>query len=100
MPQRPPRHRTTLHQGRALGRNPDRRSAAARGYDRAWERFRAWVLSVRPLCEDCEAIGRASAANEVHHVARLRDRPELRLDPGNVRALCKSCHSQRTGRGE
>lgn len=78
----------------------ERGSASARGYDRRWERFRAWVLATWPLCRDCEAAGRVTASNEVHHIAKLRERPDLRLDPDNVLALCKPCHDTRTGRGE
>ena len=100
MPIRPPQHRPPGWVKPASWSARERGSASARGYDRAWERFRVWVLSVWPLCFDCQAAGRLTASNEVHHIAKLRDRPDLRLDPGNVMALCKPCHETRTGRGE
>ncbi len=78
----------------------ERGSASSRGYDRRWQRFRADILAARPLCEDCQTRGHVTPSHEVHHVVKLRDRPDLRLDPANVRALCTPCHSARTARGE
>jgi 5-methylcytosine-specific restriction protein A len=100
MPQRPPRHVQAWErvERRAIARQ--RGSSTALGYDRAWQRFRAWMLHVRPLCQDCAATGLTVAASEVHHVAKIRDRPDLRLDPTNVMCLCEACHSTRTARGE
>ena len=77
-----------------------RGTAASRGYDADWRRFRKQVLIERPLCEDCHAAGRVKAACEVHHIVKLRTDPSLRLEPSNVMSLCKSCHSKRTYRGE
>ena len=53
-----------------------------------------------PLCADCEQAGRTTAAEEVHHKVRISLAPEKRLDFDNLLALCKSCHSKRTKRGE
>ncbi len=79
----------------------DRRgSSTARGYDKDWRRFRTQMLIEQPLCVDCEANGRITAACEVHHIVKLRTDPSLRLEPSNVMCLCKSCHSRRTYRGE
>ncbi|WP_373322022.1 HNH endonuclease [Acetobacter oeni] len=36
----------------------------------------------------------------MHHIQKLRDAPERRLDEGNCMPLCQACHSARTGRGE
>ena len=85
-----------------LGREHDRLrgSAATRGYDAAWRRFRDAFLRSNPLCADCGARGRVRASREVHHVLKLAARPELRLAPANCMALCKPCHSARTARGE
>jgi 5-methylcytosine-specific restriction protein A len=76
-----------------------RASAARRGYDRDWEKFRRSILMERPLCQDC-LPGGVTPASEVHHIIKLRDRRDLRLSPANVMSLCKSCHSIRTARGE
>ncbi len=102
MPIRPPKHRPRYVDAPA-GRcvyDASRDSAAVRGYDRQWQRFRRGILAERPLCQDCAASDRVIAATDVHHVRKLRDRPDLRLDPDNVMALCSSCHDARTARGE
>jgi 5-methylcytosine-specific restriction protein A len=71
-----------------------------RGYDQRWKDARDFYLSQHPLCEDCVAEGFFDrAAREVHHKLALR-LGGARLDPENFRALCKSCHSKRTARGE
>ena len=58
------------------------------------------VLTEHPLCRDCAGIGMVTAAAEVHHVAKVIDRPDLRLEASNLMPLCKACHSRRTARGE
>ena len=65
-----------------------------RGYDGEWRKFRKTFLYCNPLCADCRRV-----ATEVHHIAKVRDRPDLRLDVNNCMPLCKSCHSKRTARG-
>jgi 5-methylcytosine-specific restriction protein A len=79
-----------------------RGSAASRGYDRTWQRFRVWFLERHPLCEDClEARPqRFEAATEPHHLKKVAEYPELRLVEDNLRALCHDDHSTRTARGE
>lgn len=57
-------------------------------------------LAEHPLCVDCLVSPRMEPATEVHHIRKLRDHPTLRLDPANCMALCRSCHSIRTARGE
>lgn len=32
---------------------------------------------------------------EVDHIEELQDRPDLKLDPDNLRTLCKACHNKR-----
>lgn len=81
-------------------RTIDRRSAAARGYDRTWQKVRSQKLALDPLCQDCICKGRSTAAVDVHHNLKVSDRPDLRLDLENLRSLCKSCHSIRTAKGE
>ena len=61
--------------------------------DWAWRRFRAWLLKQRPVCE---AEGCNRPATELHHVKPRDTHPELRLDPENIQALCKSHHSSLT----
>ena len=102
MPSRPPVHRPSYARTAANRRDYDRwlGNSASRGYDHNWREFRLAVLADRPLCQDCEQHGRVTAAEEVHHVVKVRDDITRRLDRENVLALCKSCHSARTARGE
>lgn len=75
-----------------------RGSSAQRGYDGAWRRFRKYFLAdpENVVCADCKRKPSA----EVHHVKKIAEFPELRLEPNNCVALCKACHSARTLRGE
>ncbi len=77
-----------------------RGSAASRGYDAAWVRFRAWFIRRYPLCQDCLDARKVMPTQEVHHVKKLKDFPELRLVESNCMPLCRSHHSVRTERGE
>ena len=102
MPARPPVHRPSYiplpdEQRRRFDR--ERGSAASRGYDRTWQRFRDAFLMSHPLCSDC-LPKQVTPAIEVHHIKRLRDAPELRLVEANCLGLCKAHHSARTARGE
>jgi 5-methylcytosine-specific restriction endonuclease McrA len=47
---------------------------------------------------DCLPI--VTAATDVHHKQKLRDRPELKYEEENLMGLCKACHDKRTARGE
>jgi 5-methylcytosine-specific restriction protein A len=103
MPTRPPVHRPPGWRPPAVVKHEyelQRGSSSSRGYGRDWQKFRLAFLSAHPLCADCHTRGHTTEATELHHIVKPRVRPELRLDPGNVRGLCESCHSTRTGRGE
>lgn len=41
-----------------------------------------------------------SPATDVHHIAKLRERPDMKYDEANLMALCKMHHTKRTARGE
>src|SRR5438105_4299959 len=62
-----------------------RGSSTERGYDGAWRKVRAVKLARNPLCEDCYDIGRVRVADDVHHVRKVSERPELRLYLSNLR---------------
>jgi 5-methylcytosine-specific restriction enzyme A len=72
----------------------NRPSAALRGYDRRWKRFRLDYLAANPMCS--QHCGRV--ATEVDHVISIEERPDLRLNINNVRSMCKPCHSARTAK--
>ncbi len=71
-----------------------RPKSADRGYDARWRRFRRQFLAKHPACEDC-----GLKANEVHHLAPISDRPDLRLTETNCVPLCKPCHTRREKTG-
>jgi len=77
-----------------------RGSSSSRGYDTRWTNWRNQYIKRHPLCVDHLALGIVKTAQEIHHVVKVRDCPDLQYDETNVMALCKSCHSTRTKRGE
>jgi 5-methylcytosine-specific restriction enzyme A len=68
-----------------------RPSAARRGYGGKWQKIRAYVLRVTPYCFRCGGV-----ATEVHHVLPIADGGTH--DLANLMPLCKTHHSQITGR--
>lgn len=50
------------------------------------------------LCEDCLARGIYKPGEIVHHVIELDpvniERPEIALNPDNLRLLCRECHAR------
>ena len=104
MPTRPPSFRPAGHQTAAqrkadLDRN--RGSASKRGYDRDWQRLSKAFLRVHPLCQcpDCdEGRKRLTPANTVDHIKSIRERPDLRLEWSNLRAMHKNCHDRHTAK--
>lgn len=78
-----------------------RGSPSARGYDRAWQRARKIYLQQHPLCEcdECKAGElRTTIAEVVDHRISIAERPDLRLEPSNLRAMAKRCHDRHTAR--
>ena len=71
-------------------------SRSKQGYDRVWQRFRAWYLGQHPLCVECERGGVVALADHLHHKIPLAEAPDLRLDENNVEGLCKSCHMRKS----
>lgn len=93
-------HALTIAQRRRLlnpkaYRRPDhRQSAAARGYDRDWQRLRDAYLKAHPLCERCGK----EPADTVHHIKPVETHPELRLVWENLESMGRVCHEQFHGR--
>lgn len=69
-----------------------RLSAAKRGYDRRWRRFRLWYLRRHPLCQ---WPGCNLPATQVDHVVSLEG-GGLHCDEGNSRGFCATHHSIKT----
>lgn len=87
------------------GRCPEHAREHARRYDRferpkrdmlyqtpAWRAFRASILRDRPDCEACgQPLGKGAT---VSHIVPVADDPRRALDPTNVEAVHRSCHSR------
>lgn len=90
---------------RDLGARP---SAAERGYDARWRRFRAAFLRRYPLCgmrpvgtvrtdhSACQASGLVRAATVVDHITPVTgpDDPTF-YQEGAHQALCETCHNRK-----
>jgi len=63
-----------------------RGNAASRGYDHQWQIFRIQWLTANPVCKLCGHI-----AVLVDHIKPIAV-GGARLDPTNVRSLCRDCH--------
>lgn len=75
-----------------------RPSAAARGYDQRWRRFRARFLREHPVCQD--EAGCIQPATDVDHIDGLGPNGPRGFDSANCRALCSHHHKQRTARDQ
>ena len=67
-------------------------STAANGYGWDWQQISERFRKENPLCEECSKTGRATAAEEVHHIVPITEAPWLRLEWKNLMALCVDCH--------
>ena len=90
MPFRPPVHPTHAREA------PAPRPSPSRVYDRAWQRLRLSTIADQPLCRFCLDEGVMTPTDEIDHIVPVAQRPDLRLDPSNLRGLCKSHHSRHT----
>ena len=78
------------------------RKTTDRGYGGDWQRLTARLKKQAEfaLCRDCLAQDKTTAAQEFHHVQKVKDRPDLRLEESNLMPLCKACHDARSAKGE
>lgn len=72
--------------------NRERGTARQRGYTKAYEEARAWVLSRHPLCAVCELEGRMTPAEVTHHIVPLSQGGSNRAD--NLLPVCRACHDR------
>ena len=73
---------------RAYDVRPERRADHRFYVSKTWRQLRAQILRASPLCVECQRLGRVTPATDVDHILPRRARPELQLDPDNLRALC------------
>lgn len=71
----------------------DKRTAAQRGYDYRWQKYRAGFLRANPLCVMCHKEGRVTVATVVDHIQPHKGDMELFWDVDNHQALCTYHHS-------
>jgi len=102
---RPRQHQRMPHHGRrddvsrlhprGGGRGPNDRGGPYNA--RRWRRRRRYQLRAHPLCELCEAEGRAVLADIVHHV-EPHDGNVTSFWFGTLQSLCRSHHERIHGR--
>lgn len=78
---------------------PRQSKTAERGYDNRWTELSKRKRASDPLCERCLDNGKVTAASEVHHIRKIADRPDLRLDWDNLMSVCHECHRELDGVG-
>jgi 5-methylcytosine-specific restriction protein A len=90
---RPP-HAKTMAQRR---REHDERRGSERQFygSTKWRKFRAWFLSLHPLCATPSCN---KPATDVHHARRRRDHPEDTFNQDACVAYCHACHSRVTAK--
>jgi 5-methylcytosine-specific restriction protein A len=73
----------------------DHSRSSAQTYNKTWRGVRKIKLQINPLCEQCSLDDRVTVASMVHHKQTVKDRPDLRLEIGNLESMCVSCHGKR-----
>lgn len=68
--------------------------------DWKWQSLSRRFRELNPLCHDCLKSGIVRFSEETHHKIKVSEAPELFYTENNLMALCKSCHSKRSARGE
>ena len=81
---------TAIVQARAEDYRPSKRER----YGSHWTALSQHYRSKHPLCEQCMVEGRTTAATEVHHKIKAKDRPDLILQWDNLMSVCRSCHEK------
>jgi 5-methylcytosine-specific restriction protein A len=97
VPKRPKR-RTSGDLQRVNATRVDRRAASSiRGYDADWRKLRERHADAHPVCLHCLRNGIVTPMHEVDHIIPFAGKSDpLRLDPGNLQSLCRSCHARKT----
>ena len=61
-----------------------------------WKQARARALKrANYCCENCRASVRGKGMSRVDHRQTVKDRPDLALEPSNLRVLCAACDNRR-----
>lgn len=84
------------HQAKARER---RGTAAQRGYDHKWQKYRKLYLQHNPICVRCDSeLGLITTATVVDHIKPVEhgQHDPLFWAHSNHQSLCRSCHSWKT----
>ena len=82
---------------RKRGGEPERLSAARRGYGWKWQKTSAARLVKHPWCVDPYGVHRVpEPATCTDHIKAHKGNMALFWDPKNWQSLCDSCHSKKT----
>ena len=99
MTNRPPSHKPAGQSRKPYDKEYNRRRLSD---SRSWvehqrrsaryQRLRKSHLQREPLCRECLAEGRTTAAREVHHIQGAHARPDLFFSDDNLMSLCVKHH--------
>lgn len=65
-----------------------------------WRTLRAWKMLNSPLCEICEANGKITPVDDVHHIISFMSTEDparrnfLAFDYDNLMSVCDECHQK------
>lgn len=88
------RQRQQVRQHNTRRRSGDGSGSDAFYWSTAWRRLRERILAQHPLCAIHQEKGMVVEATVVDHIIPRRERPDLALEPSNLRALCHDCHNR------
>ncbi|KKK69090.1 hypothetical protein LCGC14_2937510 [marine sediment metagenome] len=77
--------------------NKTRPTSAERGYNRAWQVYRAWYLKRHRLCVVCSKEGKTVIATIVDHIIPVSKGGDF-WDESNHQSMCLSHHNAKTAR--
>lgn len=59
----------------------------------AWKKIRQFVMERDNfLCVECSKQGIAEAAQDVHHIKKISEHWDERLNQDNLMSVCRKCH--------
>ncbi len=101
MPTAPPRHNAAKVEENRLKnqREYNRKKRTGQGFYNStpWRKTRANHIRQNPVCVDCKAEGKTTAANVVDHIIPIKKGGAL-VAPDNLQSLCNTHHNQKTAR--
>jgi 5-methylcytosine-specific restriction endonuclease McrA len=77
-----------------------KRETSREGYGSDHRKASEWLRRVRPLCERCVMLNgpvNANTSTELHHIVKIADNPQRRMDRNNWLAVCNGCHNEVEG---